>query len=180
MKRLDNLIIALGTMLLVATLPTNLSSASYSTPKKVMTPQIQVVPILIEYKGSVVDHKLWRAMIRIESKWDPNAVSKKGAIGLMQIMPEYSKLKRGELFNPDKNIKEGIRQLKGIERYCEKSYPNWKYTPDLRRIETVLAGYNGGITRLIKNGFNLDKMPTETRGYIPKVIGEYKKIEQER
>jgi soluble lytic murein transglycosylase-like protein len=65
------------------------------------------------------DPKLVKAIIAVESEWNHNAVSKKGAIGLMQVMPSTAKgygVERHELFNPEKNIETGCRILKDYQR----------------------------------------------------------------
>lgn len=79
--------------------------------------------------------KLVSAMIQTESRWDSNAISLKGAIGLMQVLPESGKLYAGysmdELFCPEKNIIAGCKILK----MYQKNSPNLK---------VALAKYSGG------------------------------------
>jgi soluble lytic murein transglycosylase-like protein len=71
------------------------------------------------------------SIIQTESNWNVNAVSPKGAIGLMQVMPTSAGLSREELFCPERNIIAGCRLLKYYQRT----------SPDLR---TALHRYSGG------------------------------------
>jgi soluble lytic murein transglycosylase-like protein len=74
---------------------------------------------------------LVKSIIQVESRWNSKAVSPKGAIGLMQVMPTSAGLSREELFCPERNIIAGCRLLKYYQRT----------SPDLR---TALHRYSGG------------------------------------
>jgi len=82
--------------------------------------------------------KLISAIIQTESEWRSNAVSHKGAIGLMQVMPESSKwlvgYSRKDLFCPEKNIIAGTKILK----YYQRTSPN---------LRVALNKYSGGADR---------------------------------
>jgi soluble lytic murein transglycosylase-like protein len=91
-----------------------------------------VLPLSEKYG---MDWKLVAAVMAIESNYNPRAVSEKGAIGLMQLMPSTAALYRvssKELFNPKKNIEAGVLHLKML---------NDRYDGDLSRI---IAAYNSG------------------------------------
>jgi soluble lytic murein transglycosylase-like protein len=79
--------------------------------------------------------KLVKAIIEVESEWNVRAVSSKGAIGLMQVMPNSGKLyagfSRSELFCPEKNIIAGTKILK----YYQRTSPN---------LRVALDKYSGG------------------------------------
>jgi len=79
--------------------------------------------------------KLVKAIIQTESEWNAQAVSSKGAIGLMQVMPSSGKLyagfSRSELFCPEKNIIAGTKILK----YYQKTSAN---------LRAALEKYSGG------------------------------------
>lgn len=64
--------------------------------------------------------RLVKAVIQVESEWNPNAVSSKGAIGLMQVMPSsglhFAGYSREDLFCPVKNINAGTRILKHYQK----------------------------------------------------------------
>lgn len=67
------------------------------------------------------DEKLVRAMIQVESRWDPGARSSAGAVGLMQVMPASARMvglnyTRHDLLCPEKNIVAGTRILRHYQR----------------------------------------------------------------
>jgi soluble lytic murein transglycosylase-like protein len=108
-------------------------------------------------------HTLLHAVITAESSYNPNAISKAGAVGLMQLMPETAKqfgVKNRK--NPRENIYGGTRYL----RYLLKLFNN-----DLK---LVLAAYNAGEGTVKRYG---NKIPPykETQNYVKKVIKYYKK-----
>ena len=88
-----------------------------------------------------VDPVLVRAVIQVESDFNPRCVSNKGARGLMQLMPETAKQYRiASVFDPEENIRGGILHLK----YMLDLFPN-----DLSR---ALAAYNAGENAVLKYG----------------------------
>ena len=124
-----------------------------------------------------VPRSLAYAVIRTESGFDPSAVSRVGAIGLMQLMPDtfswLSRLmeieERPELISdPETNIRYGIYYLHHL--YIRFGSASW---------DTVLAGYNAGHGRVTQwladaqysdDGVTLKNIPyEETRSYIKKV-----------
>ena len=114
-----------------------------------------------------VDENLIRAIIKVESNFNPNCVSKAGATGLMQLMPQYcDDLGVSDPFNIEQNIDGGTKEIK---RYLDK------YNGD---VEMALMAYNGGPTRMAKRGVksvaDIYKMPKETQNYVPKVMKYYK------
>lgn len=104
---------------------------------------------------------LIKAVIEVESNWNSQAVSKKGAQGLMQLMPATSKsLKVRNPFNPEENIEGGAKYLKSLLD---------KYNGDL---SLALAAYNAGPHRIDKFG-GVPPIP-ETQQYVKKVLGLYR------
>jgi soluble lytic murein transglycosylase-like protein len=80
-----------------------------------------------------IPESLIRAVIRAESGFNPKAVSRRGARGLMQLMPETAAiLGVRDSFDPRQNIDAGVRHLKGLKE---------RFGDDLR---IVLAAYNAG------------------------------------
>ncbi len=86
-----------------------------------------------EAKKNSIEPSLVMAIVEVESNFNPNAVSPKGAKGLMQIMDSTAKeLNLKDPFDPYENIKSGIKHLK----YLMKKYNN--------DLEKVIAAYNAG------------------------------------
>lgn len=107
-----------------------------------------------------VDFALIKAMIRAESGFNPNAVSRKGAKGLMQLMPETAqRMNVTNVFNPKENIEGGVRYFK----YLLSMFDN-----DLR---LSLAAYNAGENLVAQ----LRSIPPyrETVDYVRKVLNFY-------
>ncbi len=107
-----------------------------------------------------VDPDLIRAVIKVESDFDSSARSNKGAMGLMQLMPETARLHNVvDVYNPSSNIEGGVRHLKLLLG---------KYQGDL---ELSLAAYNAGIKAVEKHG----GIPpfAETREYVRRVLSYY-------
>ena len=114
-----------------------------------------------------VDSNLVKAIIKVESNFDPNVVSSAGAKGLMQLMPENCKaLGVEDPFNIEQNIEGGVKHIK---EYIDR------YDGD---IEMALMAYNGGPTRMMNRGVtsidDIYKMPKETPNYVPKVMSYYR------
>jgi membrane-bound lytic murein transglycosylase F len=85
-----------------------------------------------------VDWKLVIAVMAQESRFDPNAVSWAGAVGLMQIIPRFSIITEEELFDEEMNIREGIRILK-------EHLDHYSYLDSTNQISLALATYNSGM-----------------------------------
>ncbi|MBP7738559.1 MAG: lytic transglycosylase domain-containing protein [Spirochaetes bacterium] len=113
----------------------------------------------------LVPPALVKAVIEAESNFNPNAVSPKGAKGLMQLMPSVIRdLGVGDPFDPGENIEAGVSLLKDLL----KEY-NGDYTK-------ALAAYNAG-RRAVNEKGGVPDIP-ETREYVKKVINAYVKNSQ--
>ena len=107
-----------------------------------------------------VDSSLVKAVIAVESDFNPKAVSKRGAKGLMQIMPDnYQSLRLSDPFDPSQNIMGGTLYLKRLfARYNGK-------------LPLVLAAYNAGPQAVDR--YNTIPPFKETEKYIKKVMERY-------
>lgn len=107
-----------------------------------------------------VDPRLADAVVRVESGYDPTAVSRRGALGLMQLMPEtVRRLAVEDPFDPEDNVRGGVRE---VARLLER------YAGDL---PLVLAAYNAGEGAVDRFG----GVPpfAETRSYVSRVMTLY-------
>jgi soluble lytic murein transglycosylase len=108
-----------------------------------------------------VDPVLVKAVIRAESNFNPDAVSRAGARGLMQLMPETARLMGVKNINdPAENVEGGVRYLKKLL----KSF-HWDVT-------LALAAYNAGEAAVRKYG----GIPpfTETVNFVKRVLSNWK------
>lgn len=112
----------------------------------------------IRYK---VDPYLIKAVIRAESDFNSRAVSKKGAQGLMQLMPATAReLRVGDPFNPRDNIDGGTRYLRQMLDIFEGN------------LMLSLAAYNAG-PGTVRRAQGVPRIP-ETIRYVTKVLKQYR------
>jgi soluble lytic murein transglycosylase-like protein len=107
-----------------------------------------------------IPEALVRSMISVESSYDPLAVSHKGAMGLMQIMPAVAgEMNVDDPFSPEQNVEAGTGYLKKLINYYNGDYTK------------ALAAYNSGMGTVDRaNGVpNIN----ETKRYIDKVVTAY-------
>jgi soluble lytic murein transglycosylase-like protein len=107
-----------------------------------------------------VSFPLLKAIIKAESGFDPRAVSKKGAKGLMQIMPEnFKPLGIKDPFDPSQNIHAGAR-------YFKQMYDRFK-----GKLSLSLAAYNAGPTAVER--YKTIPPYEETEAYVERVLKFY-------
>jgi hypothetical protein len=119
------------------------------------------------YDGLIVDHArlndvrpdLVRAVVQVESAYNPYARSPKGATGLMQLMPATAQqFGVKNAFNPEENIRAGVAYLRELLSRYENNE------------ELALAAYNAGPNAVDKYG---EKVPpyAETQNYVSRING---------
>lgn len=107
-----------------------------------------------------VDPKLVDALVRVESSYDPNAVSHRGAMGLMQLMPATAKrLNIDDPFDPEKNIRGGVREF---SRLLDQYSGNLQF---------ALAAYNAGEGAVAR--YRGVPPFAETRNYVSRILTIY-------
>jgi len=120
-----------------------------------------------EYDGLIVEHArlndvrpdLVRAVVQVESGFNPGAKSPKGAIGLMQLMPATAR-QFGviDAFNPTENVRAGVKYLRQLlNRYDDDE-------------QLALAAYNAGPGAVDRHGHNIPPY-RETRDYVSRING---------
>ncbi|CAD5110611.1 lytic transglycosylase domain-containing protein [Zestomonas carbonaria] len=108
---------------------------------------------------------LLHAVIDTESRYDPNALSPKGAAGLMQLMPATAReMGVEDVWNPASNIRGGARYLKRLMRMFDDD------------LSLALAAYNAGPGTVRNLGRVIPPHP-ETQRYVPRVLERYQRLQ---
>jgi hypothetical protein len=104
--------------------------------------------------------RLALSMAKVESGYDHKAVSPKGAIGVLQVLPQYVcqeyDITPDMLFDPDVNIRIGLAYMKYLLARFDAN------------LDLSLAAYNAGPTRVVRAGYGIPPIE-ETRDYVKKV-----------
>jgi soluble lytic murein transglycosylase-like protein len=114
-----------------------------------------------------IPEELVRAVIKVESDYDPRAVSRVGAQGLMQLMPETAqRMQVRDSMDPRENIMGGVRYLRVLANMFNGN------------LQLTLAGYNAGENAVVKHG----GIPPfdETEDYVVKVLAYYRRYRESR
>jgi len=107
-----------------------------------------------------VDPNLVRSVIKVESNFNPNAVSRKGAMGLMQLMPSTARsLNVSNPFDPEQNVDAGVRHLKKLLQ----SYGG--------NVRLSLAAYNAG-SAAVSRSAGVPRF-AETQNYVRRITNLY-------
>jgi soluble lytic murein transglycosylase-like protein len=114
-----------------------------------------------------VEPNLIRAVIVVESGFNSHAVSKRGAVGLMQLMPATAtRFGVSNLFDPRQNVHAGARYLKFlIDRFGQD-------------VRLALAAYNAGEEAVERNGGQIPPF-SETMAYVPRVLKIYQMLKDQ-
>ena len=129
----------------------------------------KLVPIIANAaRLNGLDAKLVHAVIRAESGYNENAISVKGAVGLMQLIPATAQ-RYGVVnsYDATENISGGTRYLRDLLKMFNGN------------VELALAGYNAGENAVIRAGNRVPPYP-ETMAYVPKVLTFYRSPEVSR
>lgn len=116
-------------------------------------------------RASGVDSALLHAVVSVESRYNASAVSKKGAVGLMQLMPATARRYGvADAFDPLQNLQGGARYLRDLLRLFGND------------LELAIAAYNAGENAVLKHG---NRVPPydETRRYVPQVLDSYQRLQ---
>ncbi|MBA5866789.1 MAG: transglycosylase SLT domain-containing protein [Nitrospira sp. CR1.3] len=110
-----------------------------------------------------LDPALLRAVIKVESDFRPHVVSRKGAVGLMQLTPDTAAtLRVADIHDPIQNIRGGAKQLRRLLNLYKGN------------LSLTLAAYNAGINRV--KGRHVPRI-RETRVYVRKVLKYYRRYQ---
>jgi soluble lytic murein transglycosylase-like protein len=113
-----------------------------------------------------IDPALVHAVILAESQYNPDAVSRRGASGLMQLMPDTAERYRvSDVFDPKQNIRAGVQYLRDLLKLFDND------------LELTIAAYNAGEGAVIKSGWRIPPYP-ETVAYVPKVLSYYRQYQE--
>lgn len=135
-------------------------------PSATLTQRVAAFEPLIEHaaRQASVQPALLRAVIAIESAFNPRAVSRAGAQGLMQLHPKTARRYGVEHpFDPAENIRGGARYLSDLL----KRYNN--------NLELALAAYNAGEESVDRYGRRIPPF-RETQAYVPAVLKLYREL----
>jgi soluble lytic murein transglycosylase-like protein len=115
-------------------------------------------------KAATIQAALVRAVIVVESGFNPRAVSKKGAIGLMQLQPATAK-RYGvkNIYDPGENVRAGAHYLSDLLARFDSN------------LELALAAYNAGEEAVERYGRHVPPY-RETLAYVPSVMKVYQRL----
>ena len=118
-------------------------------------------------REAAIDPALVHAVIFVESRYNAAARSPKGAIGLMQVLPDtaarYGVIDPG--FSPEANLQAGTRYLSDLMQLFDN------------RLDLVLAAYNAGENAVLRYGQRIPPY-RETQLYVPAVLAKYREWQQ--
>jgi hypothetical protein len=135
-------------------------SSHYFRGNRIFTEQEIDVAIVQAASRHNVDANLVRSVVKVESNYNPNAVSRKGAMGLMQLMPGTARsLNVTNPFDPAQNVDAGVRHLK---RLLESYGGN---------VQLSLAAYNAGSAAVARSA-GIPRF-AETRNYVRRITNLY-------
>lgn len=109
-----------------------------------------------------LESALLHAVISVESNYNQKAISRKGAVGLMQLMPETAKRYGvADSFDPVQNLHGGAKYLRDLLTM---------FNSDIR---LAIAAYNAGENAVVRNGYHVPPIP-ETTHYVHRMMNYYR------
>ena len=144
--------------------PTPVASggASYMPSQASIQRYASMIEAAAQFHG--VDVALVHAVISAESGYNPAALSKTGARGLMQLMPATAQRYGVQnIMDPQENIQGGVKYLRDLLQMFSGN------------MELAVAAYNAGENAVIRYGHKVPPY-SETANYVPKVLGFYNKF----
>jgi soluble lytic murein transglycosylase-like protein len=119
-------------------------------------------------KAYGVEPSLVHAVISAESSYNQYAISRTGAMGLMQLMPDTARRYGVQnMMDPTENIHGGVRYLRDLLAMFKG------------RVDLAVAAYNAGENAVIRYGHKIPPY-AETRNYVPKVLGFYRNFQTKK
>jgi soluble lytic murein transglycosylase-like protein len=133
-------------------------------PSPLLAGKPYAVEIETAARDAGLDPALVHALIHVESAYRADAVSVKGALGLMQVLPETA-MRFGihDASEPKANLKAGTRYLRLLLDLFEQ------------RTDLALAAYNAGEEAVLRHASSIPPYP-ETQRYVPAVLGKYTEL----
>ena len=123
----------------------------------------QIVKVAKKYG---IEPALVHAVILAESQYNADAISRRGAIGLMQLMPDTAeRYKVSDAFDANQNIRGGAQYLRDLIKLFDGD------------VELAVAAYNAGEGAVIRAGYKIPPY-SETKQYVPKVMSFYRKYQE--
>jgi len=115
-------------------------------------------------KANTIQAALVRAVIVVESGFNPHAVSKRGAVGLMQLLPATARRYGVQnIYDPEQNIRAGAHYLSDLLARFDSN------------LELALAAYNAGEEAVERYGRHVPPF-RETLSYVPSVMRVYQRL----
>ncbi len=132
------------------------SMARYQQNRRTYTPLIDSIARRVGLESALV-----HAVVTAESAYDPGAISRAGAVGLMQLMPgTAARYGVRDRHDPAQNVEGGTRYLRDL-------------LVQFRDVTLALAAYNAGENAVVAHGHDIPPYP-ETREYVRKVLRLYR------